>query len=71
WLKVINSRLELDRCMSNQRYETTALSKRLVLQTWKGVLAEEEKLQKDWMDELISGVLVGMAGSGRDEDGVG
>ncbi|KAJ3738034.1 hypothetical protein EV360DRAFT_58497, partial [Lentinula raphanica] len=71
WLKVINNRLELDRRMTNRRYEAKALPKRLVLQTWKEVLADEEKLPKDWTDEHINGVLVGITGSGRNEDGVG
>ncbi|KAJ4482343.1 hypothetical protein J3R30DRAFT_3458588 [Lentinula aciculospora] len=71
WLKAINNRRELDRRMTHQRYEVKTLSKRLVLQTWKGVLADEGELPKDWMDERISGVLVGMAGSSRDEGCVG
>ncbi|KAJ3721118.1 hypothetical protein C8R42DRAFT_721844 [Lentinula raphanica] len=71
WIKIMNGRLELDRNMTSARYEKRALSKRLVLQTWKGVLLNKGRLPKDWTDERINGVLVGIAGSDRDESGVG
>ncbi|KAJ3999730.1 hypothetical protein F5050DRAFT_1797644 [Lentinula boryana] len=71
WVKAINGRLDLDRNMTSQRYEKKALSKRLVLQTWKRVLMNEENLPKDWTDGRIDGVLVGITGSDRDARGVG
>ncbi|KAJ3727986.1 hypothetical protein DFJ43DRAFT_962098, partial [Lentinula guzmanii] len=48
WVKAMNGRLELDCNMTNPRYEKKALNKRLVLQTWKGVLLNERALPKDW-----------------------
>lgn len=58
WHKTINDRLELDSLMTSPKYEKKALSKDLVLETWKGVLHEEDKLPDDWMG--VAGVLVGM-----------
>ncbi|KAJ3978666.1 hypothetical protein F5890DRAFT_1655098, partial [Lentinula detonsa] len=60
WVKAMNGRLESDRNMTNPRYEKKALNKRLVLQTWKGVLLNERTLPKDWTDGRVDGVLVGI-----------
>ncbi|KAJ3780058.1 hypothetical protein GGU10DRAFT_279975, partial [Lentinula aff. detonsa] len=51
WLKMMNDRLEMDCDMTNGRYERKALSKRLVLQTWKGTLSNEKSLPKDWIED--------------------
>ena len=45
WQKTIDDRLELDCLMTSPKYEKKALSKDIVLETWKGVLHEEEELQ--------------------------
>jgi len=58
WLAAVNLRLELDRKMTNPKYEKKALNKSLVLGTWKGVLKNEQDLPDDWIRE--DGVLVGM-----------
>jgi len=58
WLAAINVRIELDRKMTNPKYEKKALKKSLVLGTWKGVLKNERDLPDDWIRE--NGVLVGM-----------
>lgn len=68
----INKRLELDREMTNPRYERKALKKSVVIQTWKGLLQNEENLPTDWIS-ASSGVLVGIErrnddGRGRDKD---
>jgi hypothetical protein len=58
WRKTINNRLELDCLMTSPKYEKKAMSKDLVLETWKGILHEEDKLPVDWMG--MARVLVGM-----------
>ena len=58
WLAAVNLRLELDRKMTNPKYEKKALNKSLVLGTWKGVLKNEQDLPDDWIRE--DGVLVGI-----------
>lgn len=45
--------------MTNPYFEKKALSKRLVLETWVGVLEDECELEEDWT-KTMSGVLVGM-----------
>ncbi|KAJ4490420.1 hypothetical protein J3R30DRAFT_3277339, partial [Lentinula aciculospora] len=42
WVKKVNDLLELDRNMMHRKYEKKALSKRLVLQSWKGILVNED-----------------------------
>ena len=58
WCKTINNRLELLHLMTSPKYEKKALSKMLMLETWKGILYKEDKLPDDWMG--VAGVLVGM-----------
>ncbi len=58
WLKKINKRLELDRLMTYKRFGRKALSKEIVLKTWKGSINNEKNLPPDWTE--VCGVLVGM-----------
>ncbi|KAJ4475513.1 hypothetical protein J3R30DRAFT_3375716 [Lentinula aciculospora] len=67
WVKKVNDLLELNRNMTHRKYDKKALSKRLVLQTWKGILVNEDRLPRDWMDYWIDRVLVGT--TGRDGNG--
>jgi len=58
WLKSINSALKRDCVLTDKlRFGQLALSKRLVLYTWSGLLMDEDSLPDDWTHE---GVLVGM-----------
>ncbi|KAE9404986.1 hypothetical protein BT96DRAFT_1068393 [Gymnopus androsaceus JB14] len=67
---MINDRLELDCKMTHPRYETKALSKIMVTQTWEGTLMGEEELPEDWTTTI--GVLVGITRGQREEvSGVG
>jgi hypothetical protein len=58
WRKTINDRLELDCLMTSPKYGGEAMSKDLVLETWKGTLHKEDKLPDDWTG--VARVLVGM-----------
>jgi len=56
--------------MTHPCYETKALSKILVTQTWEGTLMGEKELPEDWTTK--SGVLVGITRGQREEvSGVG
>ncbi|KJA22319.1 hypothetical protein HYPSUDRAFT_186477 [Hypholoma sublateritium FD-334 SS-4] len=58
WMHRINRRLRLDQIMSTkQQYKWKKVSRKLVLETWQGVLNNEENLPTDWTQ--IRGVLVG------------
>lgn len=65
WCKMINDLLRMDCCMTNKRYESKALPKGLILQTWRGVLKDEGNLPKDWTN--TNGVLVGTTEKERDD----
>ncbi|KAE9387763.1 hypothetical protein BT96DRAFT_1078888 [Gymnopus androsaceus JB14] len=71
WIRMMNERLEIDCQMTDGRYGKKALSKKLVMQTWKGTLKDEGTLPEDWTTK--SGVLVGISrGQSREEvSGVG
>ncbi|KAL1746516.1 hypothetical protein HDZ31DRAFT_4393, partial [Schizophyllum fasciatum] len=59
WLQAINSRLSLDREMTNTfKYGKRAIQKETVLATWCGVLQDELSLPEDWSKEPR--VLVGV-----------
>lgn len=63
WVAAMNRRLEMDRLMTNPKYEHKALSADRVTQTWSGVLLDEDGLPDDgWLN--ISGVLVGITAAG-------
>ncbi|KAF9505408.1 hypothetical protein BS47DRAFT_1434309 [Hydnum rufescens UP504] len=59
WLHTINSRLALDKLMTNTtKFKKNALPSALVLRTWSGTLLHETNLPANWIWE--SGVLVGI-----------
>lgn len=59
WSKVINSRLKIDRLLTNKhKYNKRALPPAHVLRTWNSVLTTNGDLSDDWLQQ--SGVLVGM-----------
>ena len=57
WYKIIDDRLEIDCRMTNLRYGRRGLEIRVVTNTWKGTLEDEEDLPSNWPE--VSGVLVG------------
>lgn len=57
WRRMINERLDLDRKLTHKRYGKKATKTHTVLTTWRGVLVNEDKLPKNWIES--SGVLVG------------
>jgi hypothetical protein len=58
WLKSINRALQRDRLLTDKiKFGPLALKKQLVLNTWSGLLFNEDSLPDDWTHE---GVLVGM-----------
>ena len=58
WLATINSWLLLDRSSTSQHYGKKATKQKTVLETWKNLLKDEDKLPKNWLKS--SGVLVGV-----------
>lgn len=62
WLYIINNRLTMDKLMTSHKYKTRALNKNLVLNTWSGLLQNEDWLPDDWTKER--GVLVGIRARG-------
>lgn len=58
WIHTMNRHLLLDQAMTNIRYESTALKRHIVLQTWCGVLKDKGALTEDWIGK--PGVLVGI-----------
>ncbi|KAK7455150.1 hypothetical protein VKT23_011021 [Stygiomarasmius scandens] len=67
WIAMLNERLELDCRMSNKKYETKAIPKRLVQKTWRGLLFDEQNLPDDWTS--TTGVLVGIESDRRRRTG--
>ena len=58
WLQAINVRLKMDRLHTDTlKYGKRALKEKLVLQTWSGVLYNEQDLPDNWI--RAAGVLVG------------
>ncbi|KAJ6474168.1 hypothetical protein C8R45DRAFT_1054783 [Mycena sanguinolenta] len=58
WLKTLNKILTRDRLLTNRnKFGSLAFNRKLVLNTWSSVLADEDSLPEDWIHE---GVLVGM-----------
>ncbi|KAF8231482.1 hypothetical protein L208DRAFT_1398821, partial [Tricholoma matsutake] len=57
WHKMINARLETNCSMTNHRYEKKSLKTKVVAQTWKGTLKNEEDLPSNWTE--VCRVLVG------------
>ena len=56
-LPMLTQRLRLDSAMTSAAFESRALSRSLVLRTWRGLLQGEDQLPDDWTGRL--GVLVG------------
>jgi len=67
WIETINTRLELDRKMTNSKYEKKSIPIKLVQNTWKNTLKDEGQLPQNWVTD--GGVLVGI--DLRDDDGRG
>jgi len=68
WLTAINRALQRDRLLTDKiKFGPLALNKQLVLNTWSGLLLDEDSLPDDWTHE---GVLVGMRPI-RDRIGIG
>ncbi|KAK7041149.1 hypothetical protein R3P38DRAFT_2474265, partial [Favolaschia claudopus] len=59
WLSSINSALRRDQILTNKaRFGSLGKSKQMVLETWSGVLQNEDALPDDWTRS--KGVLVGI-----------
>jgi hypothetical protein len=59
WLRSINVSLSRDRILTNKtKFGSLSFNKKLVLNTWSGLLLNEESLPDDWTYE--KGVLVGI-----------
>ncbi|KAJ7659524.1 hypothetical protein B0H17DRAFT_954663, partial [Mycena rosella] len=59
WLKTMNAALTRDRILTNKtRFGPLSFKKQLVLNTWSGLLMDEDSLPDDWIHE--KGVLVGI-----------
>jgi hypothetical protein len=59
WVAKMNHRLSIDQMLSSEsRFDKKALPIKLVLDTWKGTLADEQTLPNNWIQ--LSGVLVGI-----------
>jgi hypothetical protein len=59
WLKLVNSALRRDRILTDKvKFGPFALRKQMVLNTWSGLLMDEDSLPDDWT--LTEGVLVGI-----------
>lgn len=57
WYVVMNGRLNLDIALTKKKWGCRGLGRLQVLQTWTGLIQDEESLPEDWIDK--SGVLVG------------
>ncbi|KAJ7702752.1 hypothetical protein B0H17DRAFT_859263, partial [Mycena rosella] len=59
WLKTMNAALTRDQILTNKTWFGPLLfKKQLVLNTWNGLLMDEDSLPDDWIHE--KGVLVGI-----------
>ena len=58
WLKAVNVALQRDQLLTDKvKFGPLALKKQLVLNTWSGLLMDEDSLPEDWTYERV---LVGM-----------
>ncbi|KAJ7226178.1 hypothetical protein C8J57DRAFT_1093494, partial [Mycena rebaudengoi] len=63
WASLMNSTLKRDQLLSSQvRFGSLAIKKQLVLNTWSGVLLDEDSLPDNWIN--TKGVLVGIHTAG-------
>jgi hypothetical protein len=59
WVKMVNMALNRDRLLTSKiKFGALAFKKQLVLNTWSGLLLDEDSLPEDWTNE--EGVLVGI-----------
>jgi hypothetical protein len=59
WVAKMNHRLSMDQMLASERcFDGKAIPVQLVLDTWKGTLADEETLPDNWI--WLGGVLVGI-----------
>ena len=59
WLKAINSILQREQILTNKiKFGPLAIDKQVVLNTWSGLLLDEDSLPDDWT--TTGGVLVGI-----------
>ncbi|KAJ6486342.1 hypothetical protein DFH09DRAFT_928778 [Mycena vulgaris] len=59
WLKAVNTALRRDCVLTDKiKFGSLALKNKLVLNTWSGLLMDEDSLPDDWT--YTEGVLVGM-----------
>ncbi|KAJ7220157.1 hypothetical protein GGX14DRAFT_354895, partial [Mycena pura] len=59
WLQSINASLSRDRILTNKiKFGMLSFNKELILNTWSGLLLNEESLPDDWT--YTKGVLVGI-----------
>ncbi|KAJ7458711.1 hypothetical protein B0H11DRAFT_1693074, partial [Mycena galericulata] len=60
WLHAINERIEIDRNLTNHLKfgKQYSVAPSLVLETWKGVIKDEDKLPDDWLrgPEVLVGI---------------
>ncbi|KAJ7721206.1 hypothetical protein B0H16DRAFT_1335464, partial [Mycena metata] len=69
WLTAVNRALERDRILTSKvRFGSLATKKQLVLNTWSGLLLDEDSLPDNWL--YTEGVLVGIQPK-TDETGIG
>ncbi|KAJ6566536.1 hypothetical protein B0H19DRAFT_1209608 [Mycena capillaripes] len=69
WMAMINSTLKRDKLLTNRiRFGSLAINKQLILNTWSGMLHEEDSLPDDWIKS--KGVLVDIRPAIR-KNGVG
>ncbi|KIY46005.1 hypothetical protein FISHEDRAFT_14229, partial [Fistulina hepatica ATCC 64428] len=68
WIAAINSRLAIDRLMTNRRkYGRCAIPKSIVLRTWNGTLLSENQLPADWITgpRVLVGIVFNRRPRGR------
>ena len=58
WINIIKTGLELDCEMTHPKYGWKAIPKRLVIETWPGLLKNEDNLPTNWVSK--AGGLVGI-----------
>ncbi|KAJ6483316.1 hypothetical protein C8R45DRAFT_830508, partial [Mycena sanguinolenta] len=69
WLKGANNMLTRDRLLTDKiKFGPLAFNKQMVLNTWSGILANQDSLPDDWVHE---GVLVGMRPMTDTQQGIG
>uniref|UniRef100_A0A0W0FRJ7 Uncharacterized protein n=1 Tax=Moniliophthora roreri TaxID=221103 RepID=A0A0W0FRJ7_MONRR len=67
WRHSINERLNLDRRLTDPKYERKALNQSTVKETWKGIIEKEGALPENWVTN--TGVLVDIVSQGLQEGG--